>query len=103
MSLLQSDISPGSQVRLSTLSLQQLILMFGKSLVSMPDCDKSRLIHVKSSSTAEQTLSKYILPLPKGDDEVAWTEQLVVTARHLDHSKLAALIVLSNIGLSYDA
>lgn len=55
------------------------------------------------SSTAEQILSKDIFPLPaKGYDEAAWAEQLIVTSRHLDHSRLTALIVLSNIGLSYD-
>ena len=34
---------------------------------------------------------------------MAWTEQLLVTTRHLEPSKLPSLIVLSNIGLSYDA
>lgn len=51
--------------------------------------------------TAEQYLSQYILPLPsKGDDEVAWTEQLLVTIRHLEPSKIAALTALSAIGLA---
>jgi hypothetical protein len=101
--LLQSNILPGSRVRLSALLPQRLIPMFGKLHLNVQIL-RSHGVHVKPSSTAEQTLSKYILPLPaKGDDEVAWTEQLLVTIRHLDYSGLAALIVLSNIGLSYDA
>lgn len=49
---------------------------------------------------AESCLSKYVFPLPaKGDDEVAWTEQLLVTMRHLDTPRINALIKLTNISI----
>lgn len=62
-----------------------------------PVCDKYSLLSTLRYG-AESTLSQYILPLPpKGEDEGAWADQLLVIMRHLDHQGSQALLSLSSI------
>ncbi|KAI5121999.1 hypothetical protein M0805_001831 [Coniferiporia weirii] len=51
-------------------------------------------------SVALQVIADYILPVPnKGDDEVAWTDRLLVVMRHLDEKGIATLFGISALKL----
>ncbi|THH06894.1 hypothetical protein EW145_g3765 [Phellinidium pouzarii] len=52
-------------------------------------------------STALQIIADYILPVPsKGDDDVAWTERLLVVMRHLDEKGINTLVGISGLKLA---
>jgi sister-chromatid-cohesion protein PDS5 len=47
---------------------------------------------------AESIISQYILPLPsKGEDEAAWTEQLLTVMGYLDDRAMAMLLTISGL------
>lgn len=47
---------------------------------------------------AEQILAEYVLPLPpKGEDDAAWTEQLLTVMKYLDDR--ATIMLLGITGL----
>lgn len=44
----------------------------------------------------EQTLLKWVLPLPvKGDEEVAWVDKVLLVMRGLDEKSKAGLLVIA--------
>ncbi|EJD39136.1 hypothetical protein AURDEDRAFT_71387 [Auricularia subglabra TFB-10046 SS5] len=54
----------------------------------------------ETRASAEHTLAELILPLPsKGEDEVGWTERLLLAMRFMDEDAINTLLSVSNLKL----
>ena len=55
-------------------------------------------LSIRDRTMVEQVLAQHILPLPpKGEDEAAWTEQLLDVMRYLDDRATVMLFNISGL------
>ena len=89
-----TDYSPCPSVPFSEDNDTSAISLFGWIPHDLIQCGTTSGSAVREA--VEQTLLKWILPLPvKGDDEVAWVDKLLLVMRGLDDKTKHSLLVMA--------